>query len=117
LSRHFSRLTALAVALVALSAGIALATTGTAPRAAQLSLVRLSPMTVSGHDFAPRSHLRLVLTAASTYTRRVTASARGAFTAAFPVAVDRCMGWFVTAYRGRAAPVRLRAPRVMCPPA
>src|SRR5689334_2115550 len=104
LMRATTALLSAAVLLLGGLAGDALA--GAAlQRHAALTIVRMGPVTVRGTGFRPseRVVLQARTTTAST-TRRATAGASGAFTAALPgIAVGRCGGLSITATGARGS--------------
>jgi hypothetical protein len=83
----------------------------------RLRLADRNPATVRGTGFRARSHIRVTLTAGQKFVRRLTASRQGAFTVAFPTAVDRCTVWSVSATPERGASVMLHGAKPECPPA
>jgi hypothetical protein len=85
--------------------------------AAKLVLKRDDPATVSGTGFKPRARVRVKFVGTQTFVRRPVTNSRGAFTATFPTATDRCSAWSVTASQpGRAAVVLRGAARPECTP-
>jgi hypothetical protein len=104
---------------VAAIVGIASATTDQASTArASLRMVRLNPVTITGHGFKAhrRVHVRLVM--GHTISRSPLANRAGAFTVQFPTVVDRCSGFTVTASQQNRPTVVLQVPpKPACAPA
>jgi hypothetical protein len=104
---------------VAAIVGIASATTDQASTSrASLRMVRLNPVTITGHGFKAdrRVHVRLVVGHA--ISRRPLANRAGTFTVQFPVVIDRCSGFTVTASQQNNQAVVLRSPaKPACAPA
>jgi hypothetical protein len=69
------------------------------PRRAELSVTRMSPVTVHGSGFRRAERVRLVMRSAATrVVRRVTAGPRGAFTTTFAgINLGRCGGFSIAA--------------------
>jgi hypothetical protein len=87
-----ARLTIL-VLLVAVAAPLAAAQT-LRPRI----VVTDDPVAVRGTGFRAGEHVRVKLSAGATYSRRVTATARGTFRVVFPSAsIDSCRGYTASA--------------------
>ncbi len=85
--------------------------------APSLALTHRSPATVDGHHFKAASRVKVTLILARRWARTVTPGVAGGFTVSFPVAIDRCGPWSVTAVQG-AHQVLLRGPaKPMCAPA
>jgi hypothetical protein len=104
---------------VAAIVGIASATTGQASRShPTLRMTRLNPLTVAGRGFEPHRRVIVRLLGDQTQSRRPVANRAGAFTVQFPVVVDRCSGFTVTARQQNSVAVVLRSPaRPACAPA
>ncbi len=84
----------------------------------RLTLTRRNPVTVSGHGFRPRARVHVRLVATRTLSRTPTANQAGAFTVTFPVVIDRCSAWSVSAAQPHRATAVLRAPpKPECAPA
>jgi hypothetical protein len=73
-----------------------------------LTLTNRNPLTVAGRHFTPRVKVRLVVSASGRQSQRVTPNRRGAFTATFTTAIDRCTIWSVTATQSGQARVLIR---------
>jgi|SRR5689334_15280210 len=117
------RLTALLVtaALLAVAAivGIASATTDQASTSrASLRMVRLNPLTITGHGFKAHRRVHVRLMVGHTISRRPLANRSGSFTVRFPTVIDRCSGFTVTASQQNRPAVVLHAPpKPACAPA
>jgi hypothetical protein len=121
-SRRRRLIAALATAALLAAAaivGVASATTGQASRShATLRMVRLNPLTVAGRGFKPDRRVHVRLLAGHTVSRNPLASRTGAFTVQFPVVIDRCSGFTVTASQQNHQIVILRSPaKPACAPA
>jgi|SRR5581483_11988884 len=106
------------VTVIALLAGSALAAAalapvgwaaGHAPR--KLTLVDRSPVTVSGTGFGVRSRVTVTLSLAGTFTRHPLTDRHGTFKISFPVTIDRCSAWTVSAAEHPGATIMLRPPK------
>jgi hypothetical protein len=84
---------------------------------ADLVLTKLSPATVRGRHFARRTRVQVTFRAARSFSRRARTDPSGAFTVTFPVVIDRCTSWSVSANQRRHAVVVLRGPKPECAPA
>ena len=104
-----------AVAVIAAN-GLASASTSGAGTA-RLVLRQHDPATVRGTGFKPLTRVRVTFVGAQTIVRRPMTNALGSFTATFPMVVDRCTSWSVTATQPGRAAVRLRGPKAECAPA
>lgn len=100
-------------------AGIASATTDHATRStASLRMIRLNPLTVAGRGFKPHRRVNVHLLMGQTLSRTPLANRAGAFTVQFPVVIDRCSGFTVTASQQNHQTVILRSPaKPACAPA
>jgi hypothetical protein len=84
----------------------------------RLTLTRRNPVTVSGHGFRPRARVHVRLVTTRTLSRTPTANQAGAFTVTFPVVIDRCSGWSISAaQRQRPTAVLRGSPKPQCAPA
>jgi hypothetical protein len=99
--------------------GIASATTDQASTSrASLRMVRLNPVTITGHGFKAHSRVHVRLMVDHTISRRPLANRAGAFTVQFPTVVDRCSGFTVTASQQNRPTVVLQVPpKPACAPA
>ncbi len=104
---------------VAAIVGIASATTDHAKRSrASLRMVRLNPVTIAGRGFKAHRRVHVRLLVGHTMSRRPLANRAGAFTVQFPVVIDRCSGFTVTASQQNNQAVVLRSPaKPACAPA
>jgi len=104
---------------VAAIVGIASATTDQASASrASLRMVRLNPVTITGHGFKARRRVHVRLMVGHTISRRPLANRSGAFTVQFPTVVDRCSGFTVTASQQNRPTVVLQLPpKPACAPA
>ena len=104
---------------VAAIVGIASATTDSVKRShATLRMTRLNPMTIAGRGFKPHRRVIVRLLGEQTQSRRPLANGAGSFTVQFPVVVDRCSGFTVTASQQNNVVALLRSPaRPACAPA
>jgi hypothetical protein len=104
---------------VAAIVGIASATTDQANTSrASMRMVRLNPVTITGHGFKAhrRVHVRLVM--GHTISRKPLANSSGSFTVQFPTVVDRCSAFTVTASQLNRPTVVLQVPpKPACAPA
>jgi hypothetical protein len=83
-----------------------------------LTLTRRSPVTVSGHGFRPRVHVHVRLIATRTLSRTPKANRSGSFIVTFPVVIDRCSAWSISAAQPHSATAVLRGPaKPECAPA
>jgi hypothetical protein len=113
---------AIAIALAASAVGILGAAANGAPdgvtRKATLKLTRSAPLTVRGSRFVPRERVRVSVSGSREATRRVTASAAGAFVVQFATfTFDRCnAGLSVVAVGSEGSRAGLKLPEMLCPP-
>ena len=115
LTRRLSLMSATAL-VIAVPVTAACAAGTTARRAASLSLIRRSPVTVVGHNFRAHRRVHLTVTAAATQTRTAMPNAAGTFTTTFSTSVDRCSGYRIVATQPGRAPVILRGAKPACIP-
>jgi hypothetical protein len=118
--RHLTAVLVTAALLtVAAIVGIASATTDQASTSrASLRMVRLNPVTITGHGFKAHRRVHVRLMAGHTMSRRPLANRSGSFTVQFPTVVDRCSGFTVTAsQQNRPAVVLQVPPKPACAPA
>ena len=112
-----------ALAVVGTVLAIVIGASSAAQRANQahaapdLVLTKLSPVTVLGRHFEPRTRVQVTLKAPRSLSRRARTNASGAFTVTFPVVIDRCTSWSVSASQGRHALVVVRGAKPECAPA
>jgi hypothetical protein len=104
-------------ALAAIVAFFALA----APAAASTATIRVvtvSPFTVRGAGFAPRTSVWVAVTSGRQHAERhVRASAAGAFVATFAaLKISGCRGYVVRAIDSNGNAATARSPSVRCPP-
>jgi hypothetical protein len=110
-SRRRVALTVATLALLIAAVLVVSSASGAGARpVAHLSLVRSTPVTVSGRGFRPHVRVQLRVVAHTTLSRRPVANGEGRFTVTFPTVIDRCSGWSVTAIQSGRAPVMLRSP-------
>ena len=104
---------------VAAIVGIASATTDQAKRShPTLRMIRQNPVTIAGRGFKPHGRVTVRLLGGQAQSRRPLANGAGAFTVQFPVVVDRCSGFTVTASQQNKVAVVLRSPaKPACAPA
>src|SRR4051812_44585523 len=89
-------LAALSAAVLAVAAGAAAATAGS------VRVTRLSPLTVNGSSFAPRSrHVVVARGGGRVETRLVTTGRGGPFVGRFPLGADPCSSGFTIVARRR----------------
>jgi hypothetical protein len=75
-----------------------------AARTAHVSVMGTSPFTVRGTGFRAHERVTVTVFAKTTRTKRVTAGARGGFTAAFSaVTIGRCEGYAIRAKGNRGS--------------
>ena len=87
-------------------------------RSTSLTLTRRNPVTVSGHGFRPRAHVRVRLIATRTLFRTPRANRAGAFFVTFPMVIDRCSSWSISAAQPYSPTAVLRGPgKPECAPA
>jgi hypothetical protein len=85
---------------------------------ASLTLKSLSPVTVQGSGFRPRTRVRVALVESQMLVRRPIVSSHGTFTTTFPAVIDRCSAWSISASQPGRAPAMLRgAAKPECAPA
>jgi hypothetical protein len=83
-----------------------------------LTLTRRNPVTVSGHGFRPRARVHVRLIATRTLSRTPKANRAGAFTVTFPMVIDRCSSWSISAAQPHSLTAVLRGPaKPECAPA
>jgi hypothetical protein len=111
------------ILIVALSLGSLLVGSGTASgdrsgQSATLKLMRGTPLTLRGTNFASKERVRLVVVAAhDKTTKRLTANAGGTFVVRFPdISVNRCKGFTALAIGARGSRASTTAPNAYCPP-
>ena len=106
-----------AVAAMAVN-GLASASTSTGSGGTgRLVLKHRDPATVSGTGFKPRTRVRVTFVGTQTVVHRPVTNALGAFTTTFPMGVDRCSGWSVSASQpGRATIILRGRAEPMCAP-
>jgi hypothetical protein len=98
-----------AAASALLLAGLGAASTST--RHASLRLLKQSPYQVGGSGFAARERVRVVASAAQvSVTKRVRASRRGTFAAAFSFGAGHCSGLRVVAVGSAGSRATLKRP-------
>ena len=111
------RRTALAVALVAVALGASTAGQSATSREPAMKIVDRAPLTLRGTGFAAGERVRLVVRVPGRVQKRVTASRRGIFVAAFnKAAYNRCSGLTAFAIGSRGSRARLLLPAPVCPP-
>jgi hypothetical protein len=108
-----------ALLAVAAIVGIASATTDRASTSrASLRMVRLNPVTITGHGFKAHRRVDVRLATGHTISRSPLANRSGSFTVQFPTVVDRCSGFTVTASQQSRPTAVLRVPpKPACAPA
>ena len=85
---------------------------------ANLRMVRLNPVTITGHGFKAHRRVNVRLVVGHTISRMPLANRSGAFTVQFPTVVDRCSGFTVTASQQNRPTVVLQLPpKPACAPA
>ena len=104
---------------VAAIVGIASATTDQASTSrASLRMVRLNPVTITGHGFKAHRRVHVRLMVGHTISRSPLANRTGSFTVQFPTVVDRCSGFTVKASQPNRPTVVLQLPpKPACAPA
>lgn len=108
--------TALGLSLVFVGAGSGAGPSSQTGRPT-LKLMRPSPLQVKATGFHAAERVRVVAVVDRRITKRVSASALGAFTLRFPgVSVDRCSGFAIFAVGARGSRASLTRPHVYCPP-
>lgn len=113
------RLLAVVAAMLTLAAiGVAAAGTAESTRAARLSLMSVSPLTLRGTSFQARERVRVrVVTDFTTRTRRVSAGPAGRLVVRFAdVSVHRCSTLFAEAVGSEGSLARFKRPQPLCPP-
>jgi hypothetical protein len=85
--------------------------------APHVSLLALTPAKVSGHGFRAHQAVRVTLIATQKLVRRPVTNGSGAFTVSFPMAIDRCSGWSISASQAQGPTVTLHSPMTECAPA
>jgi hypothetical protein len=108
-----SRLALVLAVLVAVG-GVAVPSLAGGASRAKVRIVTAAPLVVRGSGFKAHEHVRV--TASPGGVRRVVARANGTFRAAFPGAVDRCLGLSIRAVGTRGDDATLKLPQVACPP-
>jgi hypothetical protein len=115
---HVGRLTVIGVATIALAVPAALAGTSAGPA---IHPVKTSPVQARGVRFKPHERVRVrVESSTVTATRRIVVGTAGTFTVTFTgVAVDRCLGYSLTAVGsfGDRATWSMKLPPPGCNPA
>ena len=119
--RRRSVLVLVTASLLAVAAivGIASATTDQAGTSrASLRMVRLNPVTITGHGFKAHRRVHVRLMVGHTISRTPLANRAGSFTVQFQTVVDRCSGFTVTASQQNRPTVVLQVPpKPACAPA
>ena len=83
-----------------------------------LTLTRRNPVTVSGHGFRPRARVHVRLVSTRTLFRTPKANRAGAFFVTFPMVIDRCSSWSISAAQPYRPTAVLRGPaKRACAPA
>lgn len=112
---------AVALALIVIATSIALGGSATARRgprgAPSLAVIDRSPVTVRGVRFTPRNRVNVILVAGDTLARHAVPNGQGRFTVTFPVVIDRCTAWSVSASQLHHARIVLSGAKPQCPPA
>lgn len=110
-------LVAIAVAALALAAGLATRTSaGTVVGKPSLHPVRGAALVIRGAGWTAQEHVTVTLHATTTLTVHVVAGADGRFTARFAYVPGRCAVWWVVAAGTKSGRAVYRTPRVDCAP-
>jgi hypothetical protein len=121
LSRSRFRLAGImAVLLVALGLVATLANGAPTARQARAALVLTSrqPATVRGTGFKPKAQVRVTLLQGQKLVRQPRTNSSGTFTTSFPMVLDRCSGFAISASQpGRSTVVLRSGPMPECAPA
>ena len=121
LSRSRFRLAGIfVVLLVALGLAAALATGAPTARQARaaLAVTNHHPATVRGTGFKPSTRVKVTMVEGQTLVRRPLTNSSGTFTTSFPMVIDRCSGFMISASQPGRATVVLRSPaKPECAPA
>ena len=115
--RHTAHVRAfVAAALVALGAacGASAQNEIDAARTPRLGIVRTVPLTIRGAGFRPGERIRVLATGAGTDTKRVFATAAGAFTLRLRVRVGRCTALVVQAFGTAGSRAMIDRPTLDC---
>ena len=83
----------------------------------RVNLLALAPAKVSGRGFRAHQEVRVTLTATKKLVRHPVTSSRGAFTVSFPMVIDSCSGWSISASQGHGTTVTLQSRLTECAPA
>ena len=117
---HFHFAGILVVLPVLLGAVAALASGAPTAHQARATLVLTSrhPATVRGTGFKPSTRVRVTLLDGQKLVRRPLTNGNGTFTTSFPMVIDRCSVWSISASQPGRAPLVLRSPaKPECAPA
>ena len=121
LSRSRFRLAGIVVVLlVALGLAATLANGAPTARQARAALVVTNrhPATVRGTGFKPSSRVKVTMAEGQTLVRRPLTNSSGTFTTSFPMVIDRCSGFTISASQPGRTTVVLRSPaKPECAPA
>ena len=110
----------MAVLLVALGLVATLANGAPTARQARAALVLTSrqPATVRGTGFKPKAQVRVTLLQGQKLVRQPRTNSSGTFTTSFPMVLDRCSGFAISASQpGRSTVVLRSGPMPECAPA
>ena len=83
----------------------------------RVSLLALAPAKVSGRGFRANQAVRVTLSATQKLVRHPVTNGRGAFTVSFPMVIDSCSGWSISASQGHGTTVALQSRLTECAPA